>query len=244
MAFALEARVPLLDHEVVRYALSLPAAFTWQGGETKAPLRAVLHRRVPRALVERPKQGFAIPIESLLERELREWPARYLDPARLAEEGHFLAGGRAGPAAGGPRPRRQQGAALVPALLRALVRPDPPRRTRRLSVLASFLVLLALVAAVYVGYPALVLALAALSPRAPRGAELEARRGAERGARDPGPRRGRDHRGEAAQRPRHRLSARAAARGRDLGRLERRHLRPRPRRCSPGSAARTASASS
>jgi asparagine synthase (glutamine-hydrolysing) len=108
MAVALEARVPLLDHEVVRYALSLPQAFTWRGGATKAPLRAVLYRRVPRELVERPKQGFAIPIESLLERELREWPARYLDPARLAEEGHFDPKG-------------------VPALLRAALSPGAPK---------------------------------------------------------------------------------------------------------------------
>jgi asparagine synthase (glutamine-hydrolysing) len=93
MSVALEARVPLLDHEVVRFALSLPRAFAWRGGVSKAPLRELLYRRVPRRLVERPKQGFGIPIETLLARELRDWPARYLNPARLAEEGHFEAGG-------------------------------------------------------------------------------------------------------------------------------------------------------
>jgi asparagine synthase (glutamine-hydrolysing) len=87
MSVALEARVPILDHEVVRFALSLPRSIHWHGGRTKAPLRALVHRRVPASLVERPKQGFGIPIETLLARELREWPARYLAPDRLAEEG-------------------------------------------------------------------------------------------------------------------------------------------------------------
>ncbi|HVH04961.1 MAG TPA: asparagine synthase (glutamine-hydrolyzing) [Myxococcota bacterium] len=89
MSVALEARVPILDHEVVRYALSLPREIQWHGGRTKAPLRALVHRRVPAALVERPKQGFGIPIESLLATELRDWPKRYLSAERLAEAGHF-----------------------------------------------------------------------------------------------------------------------------------------------------------
>ena len=89
MSVALEARVPILDHRVVRFAFSLPDAFLSHGGKTKAPLRALLYRRVPAALIERPKQGFGIPIHVLLERELREWSARYLAPDRLREEGFF-----------------------------------------------------------------------------------------------------------------------------------------------------------
>lgn len=89
MSVALEARVPLLDHRVVRFALSLPLRFAWRAGLSKAPLREVLYRRVPRRLIERPKQGFAIPIETLLERELRNWEEYYLAPGRLAEEGNF-----------------------------------------------------------------------------------------------------------------------------------------------------------
>jgi asparagine synthase (glutamine-hydrolysing) len=87
MSVALEARVPILDHRVVRYALSLPRSLCWHGGVTKAPLREIAFRRIPRALLERPKRGFGIPIETLLADELARWPARYLAPARLAEEG-------------------------------------------------------------------------------------------------------------------------------------------------------------
>ncbi len=87
MSVALEARVPLLDHRVAEFALALPLSITWRGGVTKAPLREVLHRRVPRVLVERPKHGFGIPLHVLLEAELRAWRERYLAPERLAEEG-------------------------------------------------------------------------------------------------------------------------------------------------------------
>ncbi len=89
MSVALEARVPILDPRVVRLALALPLDWIWRGGEAKAPLREILYRRVPRALVDRPKRGFGIPIESLLARELVAWEARYLAPERLAEEGHL-----------------------------------------------------------------------------------------------------------------------------------------------------------
>jgi asparagine synthase (glutamine-hydrolysing) len=93
MSVALEVRVPLLDHEVARYALSLPLEFAWHGGRTKAPLRDLLERRVPRALFERRKQGFGIPIETLLAEEMHSWTDHYLDPERLRDEGLFEPGG-------------------------------------------------------------------------------------------------------------------------------------------------------
>jgi asparagine synthase (glutamine-hydrolysing) len=89
MSVALEARVPILDHRVVRFALSLPLATLWHGGRTKAPLRALVHRYVPAALIERPKHGFGFPVAALLGPRLSEWRARYLAPERLREEGLF-----------------------------------------------------------------------------------------------------------------------------------------------------------
>jgi asparagine synthase (glutamine-hydrolysing) len=87
MSVGLEARVPILDHRVARFALSLPLDVLWHGGVTKAPLREIAYRRIPSSLLDRPKQGFAIPVDSLLQNELTDWTARYLAPARLAEEG-------------------------------------------------------------------------------------------------------------------------------------------------------------
>ncbi len=87
MSVALEARVPILAHAVVELAFALPLDVIWHGGRTKAPLRAVLERRVPRALFERPKQGFGLPLARLLGRELDAWTAHYLTPGRIAEDG-------------------------------------------------------------------------------------------------------------------------------------------------------------
>lgn len=89
MSVGLEARVPILDHRVVRFAYSLPLALIWHGGLRKAPLREIAYRRIPRALLDRPKQGFGIPVASLLSAELDAWVRRYLAPARLREEGHL-----------------------------------------------------------------------------------------------------------------------------------------------------------
>ena len=89
MSVALEARVPILDHRVVRFGLSLPREITWHGGQTKAPLRAIAAHRIGRELLERPKHGFGIPIGTLLAEELPRWTATYLAPDRLTEEGHL-----------------------------------------------------------------------------------------------------------------------------------------------------------
>jgi asparagine synthase (glutamine-hydrolysing) len=87
MAISLETRVPYLDPEVVELAWSLPIAFRAHAGEPKRALRRLLHRYVPRELVERPKAGFAIPLAGWLRGELRGWAEALLEPARLAREG-------------------------------------------------------------------------------------------------------------------------------------------------------------
>ena len=87
MAVALEARVPILDHRVVEFAAHVPLSARIRDGQGKWLLRRVLDRYVPQALIERPKMGFGIPIDSWLRGPLREWSESLLEPSSLAEAG-------------------------------------------------------------------------------------------------------------------------------------------------------------
>ena len=89
MGIGLETRTPLLDHRVVELAWRLPTSLKVRNGEGKWALRQVLHKYVPRRLIDRPKMGFGIPIDSWLRGSLRAWAESLIEEQRLRDEGFF-----------------------------------------------------------------------------------------------------------------------------------------------------------
>jgi asparagine synthase (glutamine-hydrolysing) len=89
MGVSLETRVPFLDHRVIEFAWSLPLSMKIRSGQGKWILRQLLYKHVPRELIERPKTGFAVPIETWLRSDLREWAEELINEKRLREEGFF-----------------------------------------------------------------------------------------------------------------------------------------------------------
>ncbi len=87
MAWGLEARVPLLDRNVVEFSWRLPSDTKVRGSVGKWALRQVLARYVPSPLTHAPKRGFSVDIGSWLRGPLRDWAETLLDPRALANSG-------------------------------------------------------------------------------------------------------------------------------------------------------------
>ena len=84
MASSLEVRAPFLDPDVYAAAWQLPLDMRVRNGEGKWALRQILYRHVPHELIERPKMGFAVPLDDWLRGPLREWAEDLLSASSLA----------------------------------------------------------------------------------------------------------------------------------------------------------------
>ncbi|MDX8377357.1 MAG: asparagine synthase (glutamine-hydrolyzing) [Mariprofundales bacterium] len=83
MAFSLEAREPFLDQNVVEWAMRLPWTWKLRGKDNKYLLRQLAYRYVPQSILDRPKQGFGVPIDHWLRGPLHGWAQDLLHNTQL-----------------------------------------------------------------------------------------------------------------------------------------------------------------
>jgi len=89
MSVSLEGREPFLDQNIVEWAAQLPPDYKYHEGHKKYILKEIVHKYIPKEIMERPKMGFNIPIESWLGNELKDMVHQYLSEANLNRHGLF-----------------------------------------------------------------------------------------------------------------------------------------------------------
>lgn len=89
MKYSLESRCPLLDTEVMQYSFRIPQKFKYSNGDMKHILKDIAYDYIPRELLERPKQGFSIPINKWLMGTLKDRLIDYSDIGYLKKQGIF-----------------------------------------------------------------------------------------------------------------------------------------------------------
>jgi asparagine synthase (glutamine-hydrolysing) len=89
MSVSLEGREPFLDQEIIEWAAQIPSEYKYYNGQKKYILKQIIHKYIPKEIMERPKMGFGIPIENWLSNELKNLVEEYLSEKNLNEHGLF-----------------------------------------------------------------------------------------------------------------------------------------------------------
>lgn len=89
MSASLEGREPFLDQHIIEWAAQLPTIFKYRLGQKKYILKQIVHKYIPKEIMDRPKIGFQIPLESWLGNELKELVKEYLSTESIKIHGLF-----------------------------------------------------------------------------------------------------------------------------------------------------------
>ena len=91
MSVSLEGREPMLDHRVIEFLSQLPSSFKIRNGVNKWLLKQIVHRYIPKELMERPKKPFIAPLMVWFKDDLKEQLKYYLSESSLSKTGVFNA---------------------------------------------------------------------------------------------------------------------------------------------------------
>jgi asparagine synthase (glutamine-hydrolysing) len=72
MSVALEGREPLLDHRIIEFVSQLPSNLKYNNGQTKYMLKKIVHKYIPKEIMDRPKAGFTFPMNEWLTTDLKD----------------------------------------------------------------------------------------------------------------------------------------------------------------------------
>lgn len=89
MSVSLEGREPFLDHRIIEWAAQLQDDFKYRHGNKKYILKEITHQYIPKEMMDRPKMGFAIPIENWLTTDLKEQVEFYLNDKKIETQNIF-----------------------------------------------------------------------------------------------------------------------------------------------------------
>lgn len=89
MSVSLEGREPLLDYRLIEFVSQLPSNLKYKDGDKKWLLKQITHKYLPKEMMDRPKQGFGVPLTEWFRDELKEYFMIYLDEKRIENEGLF-----------------------------------------------------------------------------------------------------------------------------------------------------------
>jgi asparagine synthase (glutamine-hydrolysing) len=91
MSVGLEGREPFLDQDIIEWAARIPSEYKYYKGQKKYILKQIVHKYIPKEIMERPKMGFGIPIENWLNNELKSLVQEFLSEDSLKQHGLFNA---------------------------------------------------------------------------------------------------------------------------------------------------------
>jgi asparagine synthase (glutamine-hydrolysing) len=89
MTVSLEGREPYLDHRVIEWAATLPDEYKYNNGQKKYILKEILHKYVPKEMMDRPKMGFAIPIAEWMLKDLKSMIDSFINEETIRKQGIF-----------------------------------------------------------------------------------------------------------------------------------------------------------